>query len=349
MTKVITRYFDSVENAHSARRELVEIKRLSGRIVRLFDHPADLADTLVASNVPPATAAAYETRVKGGGAVVMVLAGYKPLGVAKITREVFAKNGASDLDGLVQEVFVKDKPQRVISVLQDHPHILTKDKDPYNTNVHMANWPIPLISRRKPSDASLFPRHARMANFPIPLTMRRDPFTGSIIGRHARMADFPLPLISKRKPFTGSIFARHARMANFPLPLISRRRPYTGTMIGRHTRMANWPFPHLINGKTGTNALIPGGPRMANFPISLISQRKPMTASIIPRHARMANFPIPLISRRKPMTASIFPRHARMADFLLPLIIRKEDADTPYGSNRFSLSRMLGIPTLMRR
>ena len=62
-----------------------------------------------------------------------------------------------------------------------------------------------------------------MANFPISLLSDRKPFTGSIFGRHARMANFPLPLISKRKPFTGSLIAPHARMADMFLPLTIRR------------------------------------------------------------------------------------------------------------------------------
>lgn len=349
MTKVITRYFESAESAHKLRYELINRRQFPAKIVRLYDTAEDLAAVLTAADVTAKTAEAYQDRVAKGGAVVMVRAGYKPLNVAKITRELTADMGAIDLGNLVEEVVVKEKPAAQMSVLRGQPLMLSKQRDPSSTNVHMADWPIPLISRRKPATASLFEPHSRMANFPIPLTIRREPFTDSIFGRHARMADFPIPLISKRKPFTGSIFPRHARMARFPIPLISRRKPFTGSIIGRHTRMANWPFPHLINGKTGTNALMPGGPRMANFPIPLLSKRTPSNKSIFPRHARMANFPISLISRRKPFAGSVFPRHARMADFILPLVIKDTDKKPIYGSKRFSLSRLLGVPAVMRR
>jgi hypothetical protein len=63
----------------------------------------------------------------------------------------------------------------------------------------MANFPMGLISRRKPIDAFAFPRHARMADLFLPLLSKRKPFTGSIIPKHARMADFILPLVTKRK------------------------------------------------------------------------------------------------------------------------------------------------------
>ncbi|WP_299498486.1 PucR family transcriptional regulator [uncultured Roseobacter sp.] len=349
MTQVITRYFDSVEQARLVRQELVYRRRFNQKILRLYEDAKGAADALVAADVAAETAEAYQKRLAKGGAVLMVRAGFKPLSVAQTARNVTAAMGAVDLGDLVEEVYVKDALKPSLSILQDHPLMFTRPRDPYATNFHMADWPIPLISRRKPFAEMLFPPHARMADFPIPLISRRKPYTGSAIQPHARMANFPIPLISRREPFTGSIFPRHARMANFPIPLISRRKPYTGSLIPRHQRMANWPFPHLINGKTGTNSLIPGGPRMANFPISLLSGRKPFDKSIFKRHARMASFPISLISRRKPFTGSMFPRHARMADVLLPLVIKHGDGAPRNANKGFSFSKFFGLPTLIKR
>ncbi len=349
MTTVITRYFENAADAQTAKFELVHRNRVSLRILDLFDDASGLAGKLEAQKVDAATAKAYETRVAKGGAVLLIRAGFKPLGVAKTMRNVCATCGAAELGDLVQEVTIKEPVRPALSILSDHPNFLTRPRDPGQTNVHMANWPIPLISRRKPANGTIFPRHARMANFPIPLISKRKPYTGSAIKPHGRMADFPIPLLSNRKPYTESMIEPHARMANFPIPLISQRKPFTGTIIGRHTRMANWPFPHLINGKTGTNALMPNGPRMANFPISLLSDRKPFTGSIFPRHARMANFPIPLLSGRKPYTGSIFPKHARMADFFLPLLFKGPNGVDDRSKDVFSLSKEMGIPTVIRR
>ena len=94
MTKIITRYFESAENAQAARSELLYRRNLSARIVRLYDKAEGLADSLKAARVNPDTADAYQARLEGGGAVLLVMAGYKPLGVAKITREVAANMGA---------------------------------------------------------------------------------------------------------------------------------------------------------------------------------------------------------------------------------------------------------------
>jgi hypothetical protein len=349
MTTLITRFFESEDQARMAERELIYNQNLAPSIVRVFDKADGLAATLTKANVAPETAKAYEKRMANGGAVIMVSAGYKPLGVAKITREVVTKMGAADLGDLNESVFFKDERKRRLSILSEHPFMLTRLRDRTDKTYHMADWPIPLLSKRKPYDEMAISRHGRMANWPIPLISKRKPYTGSIFPRHARMASFPIGLISKRKPFTGSIFPRHARMANWPIPLISRRKPFTKSLIPRHMHMANWPFPHLIDGKTGTNALMPGGPRMANFPIPLLSDRKPFTGSIFSRHAHMANFPIGLISKRKPFTGSAIPRHARMADIILPLVTRRSDTSAQTGGSGFSFSKMIGMPTIKRR
>ncbi|QBF30253.1 PucR family transcriptional regulator [Thalassococcus sp. S3] len=346
MTKVITRYFETETRAYEVERELLS-KRFPRNILRVYTQVEGLADTLTDANVTPETAEAYAWRVASGGAVVMVRAGIKPLGVAKTAREVMAEMGAADLGNLTEEVFVKDDPTSRTSVLSDHPLFLTRVKDPSRTNFYMADWPIPLISRRKPNTDSLIPRHARMANWPIPLIARIKPRDEFAFPRHARMADILLPLTIRREPSDNFVFPRHARMANWPIPLISKRKPYTGSLIGRHTRMANWPFPHLINGKTGSNSLMPGGPRMAAFPLDLLSDRKPSDKFAFPRHARMADLILPLISRRKPFTGSIFPKHARMADILLPLVLKPKPSSKD--DNRPWFSRMLGLPTLVRR
>jgi hypothetical protein len=347
MTKVITRYFESADRARMAERELI-FSKFSRRIVTVFDKPDGLVDALTAAHVEPATAEAYEHRVANGGAVVLVQAGYKPLGAAKITRELMAKMGATSLGNLPEEVFVKDAPEQRISVLTDHRHFLMSERDPDSTNFHMANWPIPLISRRKPYSDMLIEPHGRMANWPVPLIARIKPRDEFAFPRHARMANFIFPLTIRRAPRDNFIFPRHARMADWPIRLISRRKPYTGTAIGKHTRMANWPFPHLINGKTGTNSLVPNGARMANFPIPLLSDRKPVDAFAFPRHARMANLVMPLLSKRKPYTGSIFSKHARMADMFLPLVLRNKDRK-PGESGGFSLSKLFGLPTVVRR
>lgn len=352
MTQVITRYFESAVQAGAAKHELVYRRRLPAGIVQIFDRADGLADTLSDAQVEAATIRAYEKKLANGGAVMLVKAGFKPLNVARMTREVMAEMDAVNMGGITEEVYIKDPPGEFASVLKSHPLFLsrTRSKDP--TAHYMADFPIPLISRREPTNASIFSDpHGHMANFPIPLVSDRKPFTGSIFSDpHGHMANFPIPLLSSRKPYTKSIIAPHAHMANFPIKLISRRKPFTRSIFKRHARMAGWPIPHLIHQKMNqANALMPGGPRMANFPIPLISKRQPFTKSIFGRHARMASFPIPLLSGRKPYTGSIVGKHARMADKFLPLVVREPSGKLRVGEKTYSLSKKLGLPTIISR
>jgi hypothetical protein len=324
MTKLITRLYDSADKARQVRDDLIDTHRFSPRSVELHTEAEGLAAKLGAAQVAGDTAEEYERRVREGAAVVLVRAGYRPLQAPQITRDHAARMGALDMGDLVEEVVVKDKPERFQGkILHDHPRLLTRRRAPGRTNYHMADWPIPLLSRHKPIRESIVPPHAFMANWPIPHLSDRKPADKFAFPRHARMAGYPVPLLSKRKPADRFAFPRHARMAAHPVPLLSDRKPYTGTWIGKHTYMANWPFPHLINGKTGTNALIPGAPHMANFPI-------------------------PLLSDRKPVDKFAFPRHARMADKILPLVL-KQSEDVDGKPRRWSFSGMLGLPTLAAR
>jgi hypothetical protein len=348
MTKVITRYFESADRASSVLKAF-QSERFPPSIMRLYDEAEGLADALKAARVDAATAEAYQQRVVNGGAVVLVNAGHTPLNVARTARDVMARMGAADMGDLTEEVVVPDKSVESTTILKGHPLLLTRKKDPEKTNFYMADWPIPLISRRKPYTETVVPRHGRMADWPLPLISRIKPRDEFAFPRHARMANLLLPLTIRRKPSDNFLFPRHARMANLILPLISRRKPYTGSLIERHARFANWPFPLLINGKAGTNSLIPGAPHMADSPVPLLSDRKPADKFAFPRHARMANLILPLLSRREPFTGSIFPRHARMANFILPLVSKRSEKPGQRDRIAFSFSRLLGIPTLIRR
>ena len=340
MTQVITRYFENAETATKAKKVL-QYEGFPPGDLKVFDDAGTVAAALTASQVNAATAQAYKIRLADGGAVLLARASYIPLRAAKLVRDVTAELGAADMGRVSEVAYIVDKPGRASPIFLNHPRFLTRMPKPGTDTFHMANWPIPLISRRKPYDEFDFPRHARMADWPIGLISRRKPFSKSIFSRHARMANFPIRLISKRVPKDRFAFPRHARMANVFLPLTNRRKPFSETLIGRHTRMARWPFPLLINGKMGENALMPGAPRMANFPIPLLSDRKPADKFAFPRHARMANFPIPLTNRRKPWEDFAFPRHARMANVFLPLVIKHAASD----ASGFSFSKLVGWST----
>ncbi len=341
MTQVITRYFEDVNAAGAVKRAL-HSKGFPLSDLRLLTEAKSATRALSNARVLPKSIKAYEKKLAKGGAVLLAKATFKPLGAAQLVRSMTSEMGAAVMKGAVEEVYVIDKPGRPRPILSAHPRMMTRKRQAQSSTFHMANWPIQLLSKRKPKDEFAFPRHSRMASFPIPLLSRRKPGDAFAFPRHARMANFPIPLISKRKPKDNFAFPRHARMADVILPLISKRKPYSDSFIPRHGRMATVPFPLLINGRTGVHALVPGAPRMAAYPVPLLSDRKPSDSFAFPRHARMAAFPLPLISRRKPFTGSMIPKHGRMADAILPLIVKHGAGRAGEG---FSFSKLLGWST----
>ena len=75
MTKVITRYFDSLATARHVRKELIYVRHFSQRIIHLFENADDIEDRLTAKHVLGDTAKAYKERLSKGGTVLLVEAG----------------------------------------------------------------------------------------------------------------------------------------------------------------------------------------------------------------------------------------------------------------------------------
>jgi hypothetical protein len=344
MTKIITRAYDSAETARNVRHELIQMQGFSPRIVGLYDKAEGLSDTLASAHVQAATAKEYEKQVAKGGAVVLVRAGYRPLGVAQTTRDVAEAMGAVDMGNLVEEVYINEGPENLgTKLLLDHPKLLTRNRVPGSTDYHMANWPIPLISRRKPMTESIIEPHAYMADKPIghlvPHERRygRFPFDflipghkfmagfpfGHLVPHNVRYGRFPFGLLIPGNKFManfpfGHIIPGHKFMANFPF----------GHLVPGGMRMANWPFPLLINGKTGTNSLVPGQKYMARWPIDhLIPGHKHQAGfpigHIVPGHKKQAGFPF----------GHIVPGHKFMAKFPFAHIVpgHKHMAKFPFG------------------
>ncbi len=291
MTKVITRYFADASAAYEARKELMRVWRVSQWIIHIHEGTDDLVDRLSAYGVEAKSAKAYAKKADKGGAVMLVEAGHKPLGVARITRDVTAAYGAADMGAISEEVIVPDGRDPLLSVMPGSPLMLSRPIDNNATDFHMANWPIPLTNRKPPFTGSIFQDHARMANWPIGLINRRRPYRGSLIGRNQYMANFPIGHIvpghkyMAKFPFA-HIVPGHKFMAKFPFGHIVPGHKFMakfpfGHIVPGHRFMANWPFPHLINGKQGTNSLVPGHKYMAKFPF----------AHIVPGHKYMANIP----------------------------------------------------------
>ena len=190
MPIAITRFFDEPEELASASRELVYQKKLPRNIVRAYQSSEGMVASLTTAGVAPQTAEAYDERMAQGGAVLLVVADYTPLGVARITRETLAKYGTADLGNIPEEATIKFAPRQRTSVLSGGPMMLTRMRDPSSTNYYMANWPIPHLTKSggvRP--IPLVSSNDRMASWPIGLLLPgsirfgRFPHRNDVLGR----------------------------------------------------------------------------------------------------------------------------------------------------------------------
>ncbi|MEM9342504.1 MAG: PucR family transcriptional regulator [Pseudomonadota bacterium] len=342
MPTAITRFFDDPAELQSVRDELVYRKRLPRDIVRAYTSPDNLVHGLTSRGVEPRTAEAYRDRMSQGGAVLLVLADYTPLGVARITREVLSKSGAADLGDLPEEAAIAFVPnQKPLNVLPGAPLMLTRPRDPSSTTYHMADWPIPLITEKLPSPDPAIPRHARMASWPI----------GLLLPGNIRYGRFPFDLLIPGKKYManfpfGHLVPSHVRYGRFPIGLLApsnvrygrfpigllipgnkfmARFPFGHIVPKGWRHMANWPFPLLMNGKRGTNSLVPGNKFMANFPFGHLVSSKVRYGRfpiglLAPSRVRYGRFPIGLLVPGNKFMAKfpfghIVPGHKHMAKF----------------------------------
>jgi hypothetical protein len=137
---------------------------------------------------------AYAQGMREGNAVLAIKATYKPLGVLRMTREIFDKMDTVPVRGGTEENHLPWTPEKATSVLKDHPHILTlpgvsvphgpitsnfgmsmlkphSTKRPLtNRRISRAFWPMKLVSQnRRASSAMSGKRYMSRMFWPMPL------------------------------------------------------------------------------------------------------------------------------------------------------------------------------------
>ncbi len=125
MTTIITRLMPDQAAADSAADRL-QFKGVPARACDVIV-AGDNADAKMArAQVHPSAMDAYAKGLAAGNAVLVVRTTYKPLGAARLTREVLAERETVNVGGKVDEdFFVPNTPDPAPSVLKDHPRFLT--------------------------------------------------------------------------------------------------------------------------------------------------------------------------------------------------------------------------------
>jgi hypothetical protein len=174
MATVISRLFSdeakalktvkSFERSRFPRRDIAVVRKGEG----------DTVDTLTArmvkAEIAEGTAKAYAAKLLDGGAVFAVKATYKPLMAKTIARDMLDGADTVDMGMVEEENWVRDTPQPMASILDDHPRFLTRPSETSRTKGPVtAKYGMALLSSRKPMRGSVISGGKKMSFWPIPL------------------------------------------------------------------------------------------------------------------------------------------------------------------------------------
>lgn len=197
MTNIITRVFPDLASARKAVSRL-EFRGLSKRDRRIITAGEDAEAQMRRAQVHESAIGPYSELLNAGNVVLAVRAGYRPLGVAAMTRDVMAMHDTVDVgDDVVQEQRLPWEPDRSPSILKDHPHIFAVDGiEPPGRISELFGLPVLKEHRSKRSVISGGRRMSR-AFWPMPLLKRGRNASSAISGgRHMSRVFWPMPLVS---------------------------------------------------------------------------------------------------------------------------------------------------------
>jgi hypothetical protein len=199
MTTVITRLFAS-EKAVAAQIKRMQFKGFPRHAMRMFTSVDAVADKLKNAGVKGSTADAYAEKL-GDGAVLLINATYKPLGAARIARELLAKAETVDMGGHAEESYVKTQPEKAPSVLKEHPRFATMLQEVENRGPITGMVGMRMLSPHRTKRSAMSDGGRRMSRmfWPMPLLKEKRKANSAISGgRHMSKMFWPMPLVSTK-------------------------------------------------------------------------------------------------------------------------------------------------------
>jgi hypothetical protein len=208
MTTLITRLYDDEETAAATARRLNRegLPRNALRVITAQGlSREEIAAKMSRANVHESAVATYADHVAAGAALLVVRATYKPLGAARITRDITARTKARVVGEVVDDHYFPDGPDHAPSVLKDHPRFLSLDLDTgeYKGGSVSAEIGIPLLTRgHRNRPLHVFRGGAHMSRWfwPMPLVTRKRKANSAISGgRHVSKVFWPMPLLTRKE------------------------------------------------------------------------------------------------------------------------------------------------------
>ena len=199
MTRIITRVFANIAEAEKAVMRLTR-KGLPRRNREVIRGGETAHADMVRARVHESALKPYGDLLAQGNVVLVVIASYKPLGVARITRDILDNLETVDVgSNVVQDHAVAWEPDRAPSILKDHPHMLTIPGLETPGRVSDA-FGMPMLKARKPK-RNLMDANKRMSRmfWPMPLLSTKSRSSSVMSGgRQMSKAFWPGKLISDK-------------------------------------------------------------------------------------------------------------------------------------------------------
>jgi hypothetical protein len=208
MTTVITRLYDNEETASATARRLNRegLPRHALQVITAKGlSREEIAERMKRASVHDSALTTYADHVAAGNALLVVRATYKPLGAARITRDITARTPVKTVGGVVDDHYLPDGPDHAPSVLKDHPRLLSLDLEPgeYKGGPISAEVGIPLLTRghrNRPLHVFRGGGHMSRWFWPLPLVTRKRKANSAISGgRHVSRLFWPMPLLTRKE------------------------------------------------------------------------------------------------------------------------------------------------------
>lgn len=195
MTTIITRLFADQDSAHKAADRLI-FNGIPARSCTIIAGGDDAETRLAKKNVHKSAMETYKSALADGSVALVVEATYKPLGAARLTRDILASFETLEA-GSVKEMYALPwQPDHAQSILKDHPRFFSFKGMSMSHGPKMASSRSNLVkahSTKRPLTA----KRSSTAFWPMALIShkhrRSSVYSG---GRHMSKAFWPMPLIS---------------------------------------------------------------------------------------------------------------------------------------------------------
>lgn len=198
MTTIVTRLFRDAETAHGVAAALRGVGVPAGDIEVLAGADATAA-RMEAARVNPASAAAYAARCAEGPALVVVRAGFQPIGCAAKAMQLMDSRQPVPSGVANENEYIRESPRSELfarlSILADHALMFGRDGGRTRGTMSEA-FRIPILSNRVPNPG-LVSGFMSTRIVPMALLSQRKNIASAIPGGKL-MTDGVMPAVSRR-------------------------------------------------------------------------------------------------------------------------------------------------------